>query len=249
MYAYDSLWSIRQEVKSRNPLVCNLTNTVVTNFTANVLLAVGASPLMSEGEQEALELSKIVDVLVLNMGTLHPRQVEYFLKAGKAANEEHKLVVFDPVGIGATSYRNQTASDIINQVKLDLVRGNYGEISFLAGISGQTKGVDSVGSEINIENITNLAKQRGILIAATGTVDYVTDGQRTFSNKSGHALLQLVTGTGCALSSLAGAFMAVSEDKALGVLAALAYYGAAAEKQLPIVRSWFLCSEFPGCLT
>jgi len=226
----EKLWAVRQAVKEKKPLVCNLTNTVVTNFTANVLLAVGASPLMSEGIEEAGDLAGIVDVLVLNMGTLHPRQVEYFIKAGKSANKEAKPVIFDPVGIGATTYRNTIASDILREVKLNLIRGNYGEINFLAGIAGQTKGVDSVGTQISIDRISDLAHNTGSLIAATGNIDYVTDGQRVFSNGSGHTFLQLVTGTGCALTSLAGAFLAVAEDKCLGVLAALAFYGAAAEK-------------------
>lgn len=239
---FEKLWAIRQAVKEKNPLVCNITNTVVTNFTANVLLAAGASPLMSEGLEEADELAKIVDVLVLNMGTLHPRQVEYFFKAGKSANKEATPVVFDPVGIGATSYRNNVAADILREVKLDLIRGNYGEINFLAGTAGQTKGVDSVGSEVEVNRITSLANNTGSLIAATGKIDYVTDGKRAFSNGSGHVLLQLVTGSGCALSSLAGAFIAASEDKCLGVLAALAFYGAAAEKAA-------LISQGPGTFT
>ncbi len=232
----ERLWAVRELVKERKPLVCNITNTVVTNFTANVLLAVGASPLMSEGLEEAGELSRIIDALVLNMGTLHPRQVEYFIKAGKNANKEAKPVIFDPVGIGATSYRNNVAADILKEVKLNLVRGNYGEINFLAGVTGQTKGVDSVGSQINVDSIKELANSSGSLIAATGKIDYVTDGQRVFSNGAGHSFLQLVTGTGCALTSLAGAFLAVAEDRCLGVLAALAFYGAAAEKAANISR-------------
>lgn len=224
------LWDIRMEVKGKKPLVYNITNHVVTNFTANILLAAGASPLMSEGWQEAGELARIADVLVLNMGTLHSRQVEYLLMAGKIANEEQKPVVFDPVGAGATSYRNNTAAQIIKEVKLSLVRGNYGEISFLAGIAGGTKGVDSLGNSIQVELVKGLANQAGTLVAATGEVDFLTDGRVVFANSTGHLLLQSVTGTGCALTSLAGAFMSVTGDKCLAVLAALAFYGAAAEK-------------------
>ena len=226
----EELWAIRQNVKLKKPLVCNLTNNVVTNFTANVLLAAGASPLMSEGSQEAQELAQIADVLVLNMGTLHPRQVDYFLTAGQSANREQKPVVFDPVGIGATTYRNRVAADITREIKLSLIRGNYGEIHFLAGVAGQTKGVDSLENSVNIGQLADLAAKTGAIVAATGEVDYITDGQRTFSNGTGHAFLQLVTGTGCALTSLAGAFLTAAEDQSLAVLAALAYYGAAAEK-------------------
>ncbi len=224
------LWGIREEVQRRKPLIYNITNNVVTNFTANVLLAAGASPIMSEGAAEADNLAKIADAVVLNIGTLHTRQVTYCLKAGDYANKYCKPVIFDPVGVGATAYRNVTAQQILNDIQLSLIRGNYGEISFLAGISGMTKGVDSASTEINLDGLMGLSQQTGALIAATGQIDYVTDGQSILRNATGHLLLQLVTGTGCALSSLTGAFMAVAENKQLGVLAALAFYGAAAEK-------------------
>ncbi|MDR3590340.1 MAG: hydroxyethylthiazole kinase [Negativicutes bacterium] len=224
------LWAVRQAVRTRQPLVYNITNTVVTNFTANVLLAVGASPIMSEGEQEAEELAKIAGVLVLNIGTLHPRQVDYFLKAGQSANACGTPVVFDPVGAGATSYRNTNADRIIHDIKLALIRGNYGEISFLAGLSGRVKGVDSLGGDLDTETVQGLARQTGALVAATGETDYVTDGGAVFANTTGHSLLQSVTGTGCALTSLTGAFLAVADNRQLGVLAALAFYGAAAQK-------------------
>lgn len=224
------LWEIREEVRSRRPLVVNITNNVVTNFTANVLLSAGASPIMSEGLEESGALAKIADALILNIGTLHPRQVEYFLKAGSQANKREKLVIFDPVGAGATPYRNDVASQILEEIQVSLIRGNYGEIGFLAGTDDQVKGVDSISDGMDPEMLRRLADKTGAMVAATGKVDYVTDGGAIFSNETGDILLQYVTGTGCALTSLTGAFMAVADDKKMGVLAALAFYGAAAEK-------------------
>ena len=224
------LWNHRQAVRDKKPLVVNITNNVVTNFTANVLLAAGASPIMSEGEAEADELVQIADAMVLNIGTLHPRQVEYFLKAGYCANKSNTPVVFDPVGVGATTYRNAVAERILNELKLALIRGNYGEINFLSGIAGKVKGVDSISDEVTIEPVRNLAAKKATLVAATGKTDYITDGVVVMENNTGHILLQSVTGTGCALSSLCGAFFAVADDKVSGVLAALAFYGAAAQK-------------------
>lgn len=225
------LWEIREEVRRKRPLVVNITNTVVTNFTANVLLAAGAAPIMSEGAAEAESLARMADALLLNIGTLHTRQITYIMKAGEFANKFGKPVVFDPVGVGATPYRNMTSLQILNDLKLALIRGNYGEISFLAGMGDQAvRGVDSASSGIETDVLKKLAHQRETVIAATGPVDYVTDGQMVFTNGTGDILLQFVTGTGCALSSLCGAFMAAAQDPRLGVLAALAYYGAAAEK-------------------
>jgi hydroxyethylthiazole kinase len=224
------LWQIREEVQRRKPLIYNITNNVVTNFTANVLLAVGASPIMSEGAAEAEDLAKIADAVILNIGTLHTRQISYCLKAGEYANKYNKPVIFDPVGVGATAYRNMTANQFLKDIKLSLIRGNYGEISFLTGLSGQTKGVDNASSGVDLDGLKKLSEQTGAIVAATGQTDYVTDGKTVFSNNTGHVILQMVTGTGCALSSLTGAFMAVADDPKVGALAALAFYGAAAEK-------------------
>jgi len=224
------LWEIREEVRSRRPLVVNITNNVVTNFTANVLLSAGASPIMSEGLEEAGALARIADAMILNIGTLHPRQVEYFLKAGNQANRRGKPVILDPVGAGATPYRNDVAAQILDEIEVSLIRGNYGEIGFLAGTDEKVKGVDSVSSGVDIEMLRRLANKTGAAVAATGKVDYVTDGGAVFSNETGDILLQYVTGTGCALTSLTGAFMAVAEDKKMGILSALTFYGAAAQK-------------------
>ena len=224
------LWHFLQQVRSKRPLVVNITNNVVTNFTANVLLAAGASPIMSEGMQEIDELTRLADATVLNIGTLHPRQVEYFLEAGRCANQWRKPVVLDPVGVGATTYRNSVAAKLLSEVELALIRGNYGEINFLAGLAGAVKGVDSLSAGIEMAAFKTLAANQKALVAATGETDYLTDGEVVRTNATGHILLQSVTGTGCALSSLCGAFLSVTEDKLSAVLAALAFYGAAAQK-------------------
>lgn len=224
------LWTIREAVRDRNPLVYNITNTVATNFTANVLLAAGASPIMSSGVAEADDLAKICDVLVINIGTLHTQQISMALKAGECAAAYEKPIVLDPVGVGATAYRNMTAKQILDDMPVRLIRGNYGEIAYLAGVSGQVKGVDSASGTLDLEMVKTLANERQLLVAATGKVDYVTDGTQVFANATGHIISQAVTASGCALSALTGAFLAVAENDQLGVLAALAFYGAAAQK-------------------
>ena len=224
------LWEIRQEVKNKRPLVLNITNNVVTNFTANVLLAVGASPIMSEGIAEAEDLIKICDVVVLNIGTLHPRQCEYFLQAGKIANQFNKPVILDPVGLGASGLRNDMVERILKEVKVSVIRGNYGEINYLMGSVGLTKGVDSFSNSINLEAIKGFVANKETLIVATGEKDYVVSKDSVNINNTGHEILQMVTGTGCALSSLVGAFFATASQKEIGVLSALVFYGAAAQK-------------------
>lgn len=236
MEYFEELWAIREEVAGKKPLILNITNNVVTNFTANVLLAVGASPIMSEGMAEARDLAGFADAVVLNIGTLHPRQVEYQLEAGRLANEFDRPVIFDPVGAGVTGYRNTVAADILKKVKLALIRGNYGETKFLAGVAGQVKGVDNLENRMSIGLLQGLARRTGAMVAATGEVDYLADDDVVLANYTGHRLLQYVTGTGCALSALTGAFLAVAGDKTKAVLAALAFYGAAAEKAAEISK-------------
>ncbi|OPX84221.1 MAG: Hydroxyethylthiazole kinase [Pelotomaculum sp. PtaB.Bin104] len=232
----EKLWGIKEEVSSKRPLVYNITNNVVTNFTANVLLAAGVSPIMSEGSPEAEELAKVSSALLLNIGTLHPRQADYFLCAGEFANKFDKPVVLDPVGAGATSYRSDIAAVILQKVKVSLIRGNYGEINSLMGVSGMTQGVDSLAAGVDLAAMQALAKATGAVIVATGETDYLRSDVKIYQNKTGHSLLKTVVGTGCALSSLMGAFAAVSADRALGALACLAFYGAAAEKAAGMSR-------------
>lgn len=224
------LWDLREAVRRQQPLVCNLTNNVVTNVTANILLAAGARPIMSEGAAEAEALVAAADALVLNVGTLHTRQITYFLKAGAYANQYGKPVILDPVGAGATPYRDVTVQQLLGELRLALIRGNYGEMAHLAGGGGEVKGVDSASTAIALAPFKALAQKTGAIVAATGKCDYVTDGQVLLTSETGHELLRYVTGSGCALTSLMGAFFAVTEDRLLASAAALAFYGAAAEK-------------------
>jgi len=226
----NTFWEIREKVRDLSPLVVNLTNNVVTNFTANVLLAAGASPIMSEGLEEADDLVKIANAVVINIGTLHSRQVQYFKEAVNLANKYHKPLLLDPVGLGATNYRNDTVFELLATGNFTLIRGNYGEISFLAGNSGQVKGVDSQAADFAAENLREVAKHYKTVLVATGPVDYVIGKERLYLNRTGDIWLQKVTGTGCALTSLIGAFLAVGDDLEKAALAALTFYGAAAEK-------------------
>lgn len=225
------LWDLREKVRQERPLVYNLTNNVVTNVTANILLAAGARPIMSEGAAEADALARAADALVLNIGTLHTRQITYFLKAGAYANEYGKPVVLDPVGVGATPYRDITAKQLLGEVKMALIRGNYGEISYLAGGGGAVNGVDTASKELPLEAFKKFSVATGAVVVATGKRDYATDGQLLLTSDTGHEWLQYVTGTGCALTSLMAAFTAVApKESLLAATAAVAFYGAAAEK-------------------
>jgi len=228
----DAVGKALEAVRAANPLIHNMTNVVVTNFTANGLLALGASPVMAYAKQEVADMARIAGALVLNMGTLDKRLVEAMLIAGQSANEHGVPVLFDPVGAGATPYRTEKAQEIVKKVNVAIVRGNAAEIANVIGEKAwQIKGVEAgEGKGDVVELAKKAAKKLRTIVAITGKTDVITDGERTYLIRNGHPILTKVTGTGCLLTSVMGAFVAVGEDKLMGGAAALVCYGVAAEK-------------------
>jgi hydroxyethylthiazole kinase len=219
-----------QKVRNENPLVHNITNVVVTNFTANGLLALGASPVMAYAHEEVADMAKIAGALVLNIGTLNRDVVESCMIAGKSANANNVPVIFDPVGAGATSYRTESASRILDEVNISLIRGNVAEIANVAGYQWNIKGVDAgVAKGNTVELAISTAKKLNTVVVITGKEDVVSDGIRTYVVRNGHHALTKVTGTGCLLTSVIGAFTAVEKDVVKAAVSALTFYGVAAE--------------------
>lgn len=222
---------VLQKVRERNPLVHNITNVVVTNFTANGLLALGASPVMAYAKEEVAEMVSHASSLVVNIGTLNAQTVESIILAGKAANELKVPVIFDPVGAGATSYRTEAARKILREVQVSIIRGNAAEIANVIGEKWEIKGVDAgSGNGDKVELAISAAEQLNCTVVITGKEDVVTDGSSTYVVEGGHPLLTKVTGTGCLLSSVIGAFTGVEENLLQASVAALTFYGIAAEK-------------------
>ncbi|MFC4402094.1 hydroxyethylthiazole kinase [Gracilibacillus xinjiangensis] len=218
------------KIREQQPLIHNITNLVVTNFTANGLYALGASPVMANAREEVEEMASIANALVLNIGTLTKEQVEAMIIAGKAANKAGIPVVLDPVGAGATTFRTKSAQTILDQVKVSIIRGNAGEIANLAGVSAEVKGVDASG-DFDMEELLQVAyEQLHIPLAITGALDFVTDGKDKAIISNGHPLLTKVTGAGCLLSSVVAAFLAVEKETFKAATRAISCYGIAAEE-------------------
>ncbi|MDN3015364.1 hydroxyethylthiazole kinase [Paenibacillus sp. BSR1-1] len=227
----NSLYETLQKVREVNPLVHNITNVVVTNFTANGLLALGASPVMAYAEEEVADMAKIASALVLNIGTLNSQNVNSMILAGKSANQHNVPVIFDPVGAGATRYRTETAQRIMKDVKISIIRGNAAEIANVVGEKWEIKGVDAGNTEGNVIDLANTAAQKmNCVVVITGKEDIVSDGKTTYAVANGHPILTKVTGTGCLLTSVIGAFASVEKDLIKASVAALTFYGIAAEK-------------------
>ena len=218
-------------VRQNNPLVHNIANFVVMNNSANALLAVGASPVMAHALEEVNDMAAIASALVLNMGTLNPEWVEAMLQAGQTAKNKGIPVVFDPVGVGATPYRNQVAAQIMSQCRPDIVRGNASEIMALARESTATKGVDSTESTSAALNAAQtLALETGALVVVSGAEDIVTNGHELIRIKNGNPLMAKVTGMGCTATALLGAFAAVNQNLLLAAAHGMAVMSICGER-------------------
>jgi hydroxyethylthiazole kinase len=222
-------WATLQRVRERSPLVQSITNYVSMDVTANALLAVGAAPAMVHAVEEVEEFMGIAHALVVNIGTLSPPWVDAMRLAADRAASLGKPWVLDPVGAGATRYRTETARELAERGPT-VVRGNASEILALAGAAQATRGVDSAhASKDAVESARGLARQLGCVVAVTGAVDYVTDGDRTLSVANGDPMMTRVTALGCSATALVGAFLAVSDDALFATTAALAALGVAGE--------------------
>jgi hydroxyethylthiazole kinase len=218
-------------LREGKPLVHQITNYVVMNETANATLALGALPVMAHAREEVEEMTGIASALVLNIGTLSEHWVESMLLAGVAANTRRIPVVLDPVGVGATAYRTETARRILGSVDVAVLRGNAGEVATLVGAQAEVRGVESISIGMEpAELAREAARLLGVIASVTGPVDHVSDGDRVLAVSNGHELLSTVTGTGCMSTAMTGCFLAAKPGEPLEAAAeALAAFGVAAE--------------------
>lgn len=201
-----------QAVRSERPLVHCITNYVTVNDVANILLALGASPIMADDEAEVAEITSMASALVLNIGTLNARTIPAMIQAGQCANQKGIPVILDPVGAGASTLRRETTKRILAEVNVSIVRGNLSEIAFVAGLNSAVKGVDVGEEQHEAQEVAKLAAQKIQGIAAiTGAVDVISDGSRLVCLQNGHPMLARVTGTGCMSTALVAAYAAQTD--------------------------------------
>jgi hydroxyethylthiazole kinase len=215
-------------IKQRAPLIHNITNFVVMNSSANILLAIGASPVMAHCRAEVEEMTALAGALVLNIGTLQEDWLESMICAGKAANAKGIPVIVDPVGAGATRLRTEAVKQIMRACSVTVLRGNASEVLSLADVAVRTKGVDSslgMSAEI-VQAAKEMALAEKCIIAISGEEDCITDGCSVFRVGNGQPLMTKVTGIGCGLTAVTAAFCAVAgADFARATAAAFAFYG------------------------
>ena len=222
------LKTMLENVRAKTPLVHNITNYVTVNDVANVLLAAGGSPIMSDDADDVEDITSICGGLNINIGTLNKNTIPSMFLAGKKANELGHIVLLDPVGAGASRLRTDTANRLLREVRFAAVRGTSSEIKPLCTGSGTPKGVDADAvdavTEANLDDGVQLVKafaqKTGCIIAVTGAIDLVSDGERCWCIRNGRAEMSRITGTGCQLSALMTAFLVANPDRKLDAAAA-----------------------------
>ena len=215
-------------VRKSVPLVHNITNYVTVNDVANVLLACGGSPIMSDEPDDVADITSICGGLNINIGTLNKRSIEAMFIAGNRAKELGHVILLDPVGAGASALRTDTAVKIMEELKPQIIRGNISEIKTLAQGSGTTKGVDAdVADAVTEDNLDDavafvkgFASETGSIIAVTGAIDLVSDGDRCYVIRNGRPEMSRITGTGCQLSGMMTAFAVANSENMLEAAAA-----------------------------
>ncbi len=236
-----SLCEVYRNVQTVSPLVHCISNQVASNDCANIVLACGASPIMAEDPEEVAEVTAISKAVSLSLGTPNPRKAEALLRAGKKANEMGIPVVFDPVGVGVSKFRQETAKKFLDEVKPAILRCNCSELRTLCLEEANRRGVDADTKQEhdlnrNIALAKAAAESLGCVIAMTGEEDVLTDGAAVYLGKNGTPLMRKVTGTGCMLSVLTGAFVGANPEHpleaALGAVCAMGLCGQLAEKRM-----------------
>ena len=236
-----------KNVREQVPLVHNITNYVTVNDVANVLLACGGSPIMSDEPKDVEDITTICGGLNINIGTLNERSIEGMFTAGRRAKELGHPILLDPVGAGASKLRTETALKLMEELHPTVIRGNISEIKTLAFGSGTTKGVDAdVADAVTEENldasvafVKDFAKKSGSIVVITGAIDLVSDGERCYVIRNGRPEMGKITGTGCQLSGMMTAYITANPDQRLeAAAAAVCVMGLAGEIGWSHMQEW-----------
>jgi hydroxyethylthiazole kinase len=230
----EKIWENILAIRKNSPLVHNITNYVVMNNTANALLAAGASPVMAHAPEEMKDMVTIAGALAINIGTLSAQWIKAMKIAMKQAISMDKPVIFDPVGVGATPYRNKTTAELIEHYTPTVIRGNASEIMATVSSEQKTKGVDSTMSSNNaVEAAQYLNKKYGSTVCISGEKDIIINKHKRANVMNGHELMARVTGMGCTATSIIAAFCVVEKDYFVATLSGMALMGVAGELAQP----------------
>ena len=232
----NNLLQIKHNVKIKKPLIHYITNPISINDCANVILAIGAKPIMAEHPLEVSEITSASNALGVNLGNITDVRMESMLISGRTAFKERMPQVIDLVGVGCSKLRFNYAKKFISQCHPDVIKGNLSEIKAICGIESNAKGIDAGecdkitddNFDKNIEIVKKLSLRTNSVIAATGAVDVVTNGCETYLIKNGCEMLSMVTGTGCMVTALIASYIS-SLDIFAGTILAVSLMGICGE--------------------
>jgi|UniRef100_A0A7V6A1M1 hydroxyethylthiazole kinase len=230
-----NVFELLTKVRTAQPVVHHLTNWVTIYDCANVVKVLGASPVMAHAPEEVADMVQLASSLVLNIGTLTVPMVEAMKVAARAANSRGIPVVLDVCGAGATPLRDQKSLELIDEVRIDIIKGNASEVARVSGETVRTKGVDASDVALDLAQVAgNLARSRRATVVITGKTDIVADHDKLYYISNGHPLMGRVVGTGCMAASIIGTFAAICSNLAEAAAAALVTFGVAAEAAAPM---------------
>ena len=231
VFQTERLIQVLSRVREQKPVVHAITNWVTANEVAASLHAIGARPIMASAPEEVEEVTSRADALVLNLGTPSSARIEAMLLAGLQANRDGHPVLFDPVGVSASKFRSESCGRILSEIRVTVIRGNQSEIGTLAGREGCLAGVDAVAGPGDLyQAAEHLSRKTGAVVAASGPQDLIVSSGRRVMVENGHPMMSLVTGTGCMLTAVIGAFNAVESDPMVATVSAIAFFGLAGEQ-------------------
>ncbi len=223
-------YSIMKTISEKKPLVHHITNWVTIYDCANITRAFGALPVMAHAEEEASDMTGIASSLVLNIGTLTTPLIKSMLLSGKKANEKGIPILLDAVGAGATPFRTEKSRQLLSELKIDILKGNAGEIATLAGATAEVRGVESMGVEGDSKELAKkLAVQQNCTVVITGKEDIISSPTEAYSVKNGNSMMGSVVGTGCMAASIIASFASVEKNHAQAAASALSCFGIASE--------------------
>lgn len=232
VFQAEALIEVLSKVRARKPVVHAITNWVTANEVANALHAVGARPILAISPEEVKEVTSRAGALVLNLGTPSPDRMEAMLLSGRQANQEGIPVLFDPVGVGVSRFRIDSSGKILSEIRVTAIRGNPSEIGILSGQGGQSAGIDSIEGPLDMDRAArSLSEKTGAVVVASGPRDLiVSPGEKSIIVENGHPLMGRVTGMGCMLTAVIGAFHAVENGPLAASVSATAFFGLAGEE-------------------
>lgn len=218
-------------LRKSNPVVHAITNWVTAGDVANALHAVSARPVMAIALEEVEDVASKADALVLNLGTPDPSRVKAMLLAGHRANRLGRPVIFDPVGAGASGFRKEVVQSILSELCIAMIRGNRAEIGILAEMGGELRGIDAARGPNDLHGAAKMLSQKtGATVVLSGPQDLVVRNEERVIVENGHPMMGQVTGTGCMLSGIIGAFAAIETDPMVAAAGAVAFFGLAGEQ-------------------